>query len=420
MRRTLVLPVLLATLAGGSPRAVAGTPAPPLPLTRPSHASGAPAPVDLVARQDPDQAFVDAVQGLHRIPGLFTLYRSADDGRVLMEIAEDQLDRTFLLAATLDRGTGERGVYGSHFMVDYPFMLRRAGHAIQMIRCNTRFTAAERTPQARGILRSFTDAIVGSARIQVGPRPPRRSVLIDASELFVADLPGLTQDLSRAYEPTVYRFDRPGSVIGSIQNFPENTLVRVRLHFTTDNPRASSMTLPDRRSVPLSVAYDLFLIRQNGYRPRRADDRIGHFFAVQQDFTSDTPATTYRRHIARWHLEKADPSAPLSAPKQPIVFWLENTIPLKYRNAIRDGVLMWNAAFERIGFENAIEVRQQPDDADWDPADVRYNTIRWFNTTDAVFAIGPSDSNPFSGQLFNADIAFSEGMTRMIRREHTE
>ena len=109
-----------------------------------------------------------------------------------------------------------------------------------------------------------------------------------------------------------------------------------------------------------------------------------------------------------------------SKPKQPIVFWLENTIPVKYRDAVRDGALMWNKAFERIGFKDAIEVRQQPDDADWDPADVRYSTIRWFTATDAGFAIGPSRANPFTGEIYDADISFSEGMTRFVRREMIE
>jgi hypothetical protein len=97
-----------------------------------------------------------------------------------------------------------------------------------------------------------------------------------------------------------------------------------------------------------------------------------------EDYSDDNRSNTTKRYVNRWHLEKKDPSAALSPPKQPIVFWLENTIPVKYRDAIRDGILMWNKAFERVGFQNAIEVKQQPDDADWDPGDVRYNTIRWF------------------------------------------
>ena len=94
---------------------------------------------------------------------------------------------------------------------------------------------------------------------------------------------------------------------------------------------------------------------------------------------------------------------------------MENTIPVKYRDAVRQGALLWNKAFEKIGLQDAIVVNQQPDDADWDPADIRYNTIRWFAATDAGFAIGPSRANPLTGELYDADISFSDGIMRSVR-----
>jgi len=69
------------------------------------------------------------------------------------------------------------------------------------------------------------------------------------------------------------------------------------------------------------------------------------------------------RYINRWHLEKQDPDAPLSHPR-PIVFWIENAVPVEYRDAITEGVLMWNLAFEE-GFKDAIQVQQMPDNATW-------------------------------------------------------
>jgi hypothetical protein len=103
------------------------------------------------------------------------------------------------------------------------------------------------------------------------------------------------------------------------------------------------------------------------------------------------------------------------------VFWLENTIPVRYRNAIREGVLLWNKAFEKIGFQDALEVRQQPDDADWDPADTRYHTIRWLaGHPDPGAAAGPWRTNPMTGEIYDADIGFSESMTRLFRREVQE
>jgi len=87
---------------------------------------------------------------------------------------------------------------------------------------------------------------------------------------------------------------------------------------------------------------------------------------------------------------------------------------------VREGVLLWNKAFERIGFEDAIEVRQMPDDADWDPADVRYSTIRWIIQPGAGYAVGPFRANPFTGQIYDADIRISADYVRFFYREFGE
>ncbi|GAG16830.1 unnamed protein product, partial [marine sediment metagenome] len=111
------------------------------------------------------------------------------------------------------------------------------------------------------------------------------------------------------------------------------------------------------------------------------------------------------RYINRWDLRKADPSAKVSPPIKPIIFWIDKTVPYKFRAAIREGVLEWNKTFEKVGFSNAIEVRQQPDNAQWDAEDINYNTLRWI-TASAGFARGPSRVNPTTGQILDADIVF--------------
>ncbi|MGY8753725.1 MAG: zinc-dependent metalloprotease, partial [Phycisphaerales bacterium] len=116
--------------------------------------------------------------------------------------------------------------------------------------------------------------------------------------------------------------------------------------------------------------------------------------------------------VTRWQLEKADPNLRTSPPKQPIVFYLEHTIPVRYRRWVRDGVLEWNKAFEKIGIVNAIEVYQQDASTgahmDKDPEDARYNFILW-TTADMGFAIGPSRVDPETGRILDADIVMDEG-----------
>jgi Met-zincin/Domain of unknown function (DUF5117) len=367
-----------------------------------------------------EKSFEDTVKDMEAIKGLFTFYRKADEDKVLMEILPEQLDKVFLFSGTVDRATGERGLYSSQQAGEFPFYFRRIGKSIQFVIKNSNFTAPTGTPQERFMERSFPDSILSSAKILSKPHPERKSVLVDVSEFFLKDLPGIAPGLNQVYAPTVYHFDKGDSFLGTIKAFPENVLVELTLHYATDNPRRPSVTLPDARSVPIVVKYDLSALQDTGYKPRVADDRVGHFINVQQDFASDHPSSPYVRYIHRWQLEKADPTAKLSPPKKPIVFWIENTVPVEYRAWMKEGVLLWNKAFEKIGIQNAIEVKQMPDNADWDPADTRYNTLRWFAGTDATFAIGLSRANPFTGQIYDADIGFSEGLFRFKRRQSEE
>ncbi len=371
-------------------------------------------------KSEEEKKFDEVVKDMEVIKGLFTFYRNAEENKVLMEILPEQLEKTFLFAGTVDQAVGERGLYASQMGDSFPFVFRRVGKNIQWVEKNTNFIAASQTPAARYTARSFTDAIIGSVKMQSKPHPDRKSVLIDVSEMFLSDLPGFAIALNQVYEPTNYRFEKEKSAIGTVKSFPENSLIQIGLHYATDNPRTFSVTLPDPRSIPMVVKYELSTLKETGFKPRVADDRVGHFTTVQQDYTSDRPSEPYVRYIARWQLEKADPTAKLSPPKQPIVFWLENTIPLEYRESVKEGILLWNKAFERLGFKDAIVVKQQPDDADWDPDDIRYSMIRWFTGVDAGFAIGPSRANPYTGQIYDAHIGFSEVLTRYVRRESEE
>ncbi len=136
-----------------------------------------------------------------------------------------------------------------------------------------------------------------------------------------------------------------------------------------------------------------------------------------KDYSNKADDDRFVRYINRWDLQKADPSAEMSPPKKPIIFWLEKTIPFVYRKPIREGIEEWNKAFEKAGFVNAIEVRQQEDKDDWDPEDIRYNTFRWI-TASAGFAMGPSRVNPTTGQILDADIIFDADFLQFWKQEY--
>ncbi|MBL8990504.1 MAG: zinc-dependent metalloprotease, partial [Phycisphaerae bacterium] len=129
------------------------------------------------------------------------------------------------------------------------------------------------------------------------------------------------------------------------------------------------------------------------------------------------------RYINRWHLEKADPRLKVSPPKKPIVFYVEHTVPVRYRRYVREGALWWNKAFEKVGITDAVEVYFQDKSTgahmDKDPEDVRYNFLRWV-TNDIATAIGPSRAHPLTGQILDADVVLTDGWIRAFWREANE
>ena len=140
------------------------------------------------------------------------------------------------------------------------------------------------------------------------------------------------------------------------------------------------------------------------YQIRLDDQRVGYFL-TQVDNLTDPGTTNYRDLINRWKLIKKDLSLEISEPVKPITWWIENSTPIEWRETIKEAVLQWNPAFEKAGFKNAIEVKIQPDDADWDAGDIRYNVLRWTSSPEPPFGgYGPSMVNPRTGEIIAADI----------------
>ncbi len=383
----------------------------------PAQAKPATAPVKKDTPAEEGKSFETVIKGYKAIPGLFTFYRNAETNKVLMEIKPDQLDKIYLSNVTLEAGDGY--YFDSGAMLDnFPFILKKVGKRVQFIHKNVYYRAQEGSPIARAVGRDLTNSIVGSAAIESKPNPKTKSILIDPADLFIQDYSGVTQVLNTA--KIDYKFDRQESYFGPIKSFPLNSEIETVLHFKNSGREATEFRIPDSRSMQHRYRYSLSTLPETGYRPRLADDRVGQFLTLYQDYTNQTKDTAYVRYVNRWNLEKTDPNAALSPAKQPIVFWLENTIPEEYRETVTQGVLVWNKAFEKAGIKDAIVVKQQPDTSDWDPADVRYNTIRWIVNPGGGYAVGPSRTNPFTGEIYDADIRFSADFVRAVARDFEE
>jgi hypothetical protein len=370
------------------------------------------------------QPFDQVIKDHQKLTGLFTLYRHQETGKTFAEIKPEQIDRNFLAVMTLESGLGERGLYRGVPLRDLMFTLRRLNNNLQFVVPNTNFRAQLGDPQERSLKQSFSDSILISLPIR-SIHPKNKSFLVDLDPLILSDvLPNLSRTLATQLGAS-FMPDPSKSYISNAEAFPQNIELESVFSFMGGAMPSSQFsapglsTLSDSSAFTLKVRYSLSqLPTQNGYRPRFADERVGYFVTAYQDFSKNSGKAPFVRYINRWHLEKQNPNSLLSPPKQPITFWIENTVPLEYRSAVRDGALMWNRAFEKIGFKDAIAVKQMPDRADWNPADVRYNTIRWFNSVDGFFAMGPSRTNPLTGQILDADIIIDSNLIRAIKQNY--
>ncbi|MBD0343267.1 MAG: zinc-dependent metalloprotease [Coleofasciculus sp. Co-bin14] len=364
------------------------------------------------------QAFDKVVKDSEKLEGLFTLYRNKQTGKVYLEVTPEQLNKNFLATVTMESGIGERGLYSGLPLQNLLFYFRRQNNNLHFVVRNVNFRTAPDDPQVRSLQRSFSDSVLYSLAIK-SIHPTRKSILIDLGNLMLTDLPRLTPTLKSSLKAN-YQLDADKSYFGTTDVFPANVEVEAVYGFSLSEGEGPYLpTLPDNRALTLRVRYSLSQLNANkSYQPRLADERIGYFFTAYQDLSNFNRRDSFVRYINRWHLEKQNRTAALSPPKQPIVFWIENAVPVEYREAIREGVLMWNKAFEKAGFKDAIQVQQMPDNADWDPADVRYNTIRWFNSLDGFFARGPIRVNPLTGEILDTDIVVDASFVRSMQQDY--
>ncbi|TFH64540.1 MAG: DUF5117 domain-containing protein, partial [Candidatus Zixiibacteriota bacterium] len=362
-------------------------------------------------KKDNEKPFNEVIKGFDKIPGLFDFYMNKKDLQVYMAIKPDQFGKEYLCNVTRTAGDGtfaEGGLQGDYFL----FTLKQVGKRVQFIQTNVNLRADSSAELSKSLERSISRAIFGST-IVASTADTSGAILIDPSSILVSDVDNINYFVGSEGK-TGFRFDRENSNFGAIKSFPQNSEIDVVLHYKSDKPN-SGMTLASPYSLFMTYHYSLSTLPEGNYRPRLADDRIGMFQTIYQDYTNLDTETPYVRYVNRWNLEKKDSTAALSEPKEPVVYWLENTTPEEYRDDIREGVLSWNKAFEAAGFKNAIVVKQMPDTADWDPADVRFNVIRWIVwPTQRYGAIGPSRKDPYSGQIYDADVMIVANTIRNI------
>lgn len=363
-------------------------------------------------RKDSTEAqktFAKATKATRPYDGLFTLYQDTTNGTLLLSVSKSQLGKEYIYFSQTTDGVPEAGHFRGLYRDGQIFSIRKHFNRLEFVNENTNFYFDPGNALSRASQANISPSVLYVQEIVAEDSATGR-YLIKAQDLFLTE--ALTQ-----IKPTPNPRARPDVAFSlgqlskaktrysEIKNYPKNTDVVVEYVFENPAPLVRGRPeITDPRNVSIRVRHSLIEVPSNDFTARFDDPRVGFFTQQVTDLTS-TSATPYRDLVNRWHLVKKDPGAALSEPIEPIVFWIENTTPAELRETIRDAVLSWNEAFEAAGFKNAIQVNVQPDDADWDAGDIRYNVLRWTSSPTPPFGgYGPSFVNPRTGQILGADV----------------
>jgi hypothetical protein len=355
-------------------------------------------------------------EGFERSEGLFPAFRDPKSGALYLEVSEAQLGEEFIAVSYAENGVLEAGAFRGQYRDNRVISIERYYDKLEVVEENTSFYFDAGNALSRAADANVSPAPLASLKIEAltpgeGDAPDR--YLIDAGALFLTEA---LHQVKPSPRPDADPFDfSVGDLAGdrtrydSVATFPENLDVVVDYVFASPYPRnGGSEAVTDARSVVVTVQHSLIAMPEEGFTPRLDDYRVGYFTERVTDLTDADPAP-YRDLVNRWRLVKQDPEAAVSDPVEPIVWWIENTTPLRYRDTVEKAALAWNQAFEKAGFSGAIVVKQQPDDAEWNAGDIRYNVLRWTSSPNPPFGgYGPSFTNPRTGEILGADVMLEE------------
>lgn len=348
--------------------------------------------------------FKKTTEGAKKIEGLFTLYQK--DDHLYAEIKSSMYNKELIAPMAIARGLASAGT-PLNFGDEWILYFRRVGDKIQLVRKNIHYQAPKGTPLEKAVKQNFTDSVLKA--LPIVSMSPSGAPLIDLSSIFFTDFAQLG----------IGSIDRSRTSWHKVKAFKNNLELQVETTFSSGRFGRSYQDdgVVDRRGVTLIMHYSLAKRPSSGYKPRFADQRVGHFISATKDFGSSKPDTTFVRRINRWRLEKADPKAKLSAPKKQLVWWVEDTVPHEYRPYVEEGILEWNKAFRKIGFRNAIGVRWQNEDDEFDPEDINYCTFRWI-TTSSTFAMSGLRADPITGEMIDGDVIFDASWVRYWKDDY--
>ena len=338
---------------------------------------------------------------LHK--GYFNYYWDAAQGKIF--IAVDKLETPFLYVNSLPAGLGsndiglDRGQIGDSRIVYF----QRVGKKLLLTQPNTDYRAVTSDPrEQKAVNESFAQSILFSFTIEA---EEANTLLVDATPFLLRDAHGAADRIRKMKQGTyTLNEGRSAIYITNTKNFPKNSEFEATLTFVggSDAGRFVQAVAPSVEAITLRMHHSFVELPDNNYQPRKYDIRSGYFGNSYFDYGSDISEPIEKMVINRHRLFKKDPTAAMSEPVKPIIYYLDNGTPEPIRSALLEGARWWNQAYEAAGYKNAFQVQVLPDSAD--PMDIRYNMINWVHRSTRGWSYGATISDPRTGEIIKGQV----------------
>jgi hypothetical protein len=342
--------------------------------------------------------------GMHRMDGLFPLDWDAKTGKLYLEIST--FNKDFLLLDQLPYGIGSNDLGLDRAQLGRGKVVRfyRSGNKVLLIEQNLDYRSSSSDPAERlDVEQSFARSVVWGFPVEASEGD---KVLVDATGFFLRDAHNVGEALQKAKQGD-YNLDLTRSAIvpEDTRNFPLNTEVQAILTFAPKGLVAGKLigtVTPDVHAVTVEEHTSLIQLPDDGYKPRAYDIRSGYFPLSYRDYSAPLGDPMDIHLIIRHRLEKKDPTATISDPVKPIVYYVDRGAPEPIRSALVEGASWWNQAFEAAGFRNAFQVKVLPEGAD--PMDIRYNMIEWVHRSTRGWSYGEAVTDPRTGEIIKGQV----------------
>jgi Met-zincin/Domain of unknown function (DUF5117)/Domain of unknown function (DUF5118) len=393
-------------------------PAPPETPQAPPANGGAQRPGPLSRTEEPQPYDKVITKEAKSTKGVFTVHEIKD--KYYYEIPKGEYGKDFLWVTQIARTTLGVG-YGGQALSSHVVYWELKGNKVNLRRVNYDVVADPKTPIAQAVKAANNDAIVMTFPVAAFGLE-NESAVIDVTRLFTSDV----FEFSARQRLNANTMDSSRSYIERISPYPENIEAEASLTYTKANTPPGGPAAPPNPfvgagmppgSATVVLHHSMVKLPENPMMPRVFDERVGYFSVSQMDYGRDEQRAPVRRYIARWRLEKKDPTADLSEPVKPIVYYIDSATPTKWIPWMKRGVEDWQKAFEAAGLKNAIIAKEAPtreQDPEFSPEDTRYSVIRWLPST-IENASGPHVSDPRTGEILNADIQFYHNVMNLQR-----